>query len=105
MSAPGGGAQKDPGLGQDGRVDAIELDLDPGDEELVTAFALVVRDLALERLDLTDPLTAIEADRRLAQTIPDSAVEFVAAHLLAPPVWSVHRDATDGTRRQAAAAG
>ena len=75
-------------------VDAIELDLDPGDEELVTAFARVVRDLALERLDLTDPLTAIEADRRLSQTVPDSAVEFVPAHLLTPPVWSVRRDAT-----------
>ena len=74
-------------------MDAIELDLDPGDEELVTAFATVVRDLALERLDLTDPLTAIEADRRLSQTIPDSAVQFVPAHLLTPPVWSVHRDA------------
>lgn len=74
------------------RVDAIELDLDPADEELVTAFARVVRDLALERHDLTDPLTAIEADRRLAQWVPDGAVEFVPAHLLAPPVWSVHRD-------------
>ena len=73
-------------------MDAIELDLDPGDEELVTAFATVVRDLALERLDLTDPLTAIEADRRLSQTIPDSAVQFVPAYLLTPPVWSVHRD-------------
>jgi hypothetical protein len=73
-------------------VDAIELDLDPGDEELVNAFAYVVRDLALERLDLTDPLTAIEADRRLSQAVPDGAVEFVPAHLLTPPIWSVHRD-------------
>ncbi len=73
-------------------MDAIELDLDPGDEELVSAFARVVRDLALERLDLTDPLTAIEADRRLSQTVPDGAVQFVPAHLLDPPVWSVHRD-------------
>ena len=81
-------------------MDAIELDLDPGDEELVTAFATVVRDLALERLDLTDPLTAIEADRRLSQTIPDSAVQFVAAHLLTPPVWSVHRDGASNARPQ-----
>jgi hypothetical protein len=80
-------------------VDAIELDLDPGDEELVSAFARVVRDLALERHDLTDPLTAIEADRRLSQTVPDGAVQFVPAHLLAPPVWSVHRDAPEVAAR------
>lgn len=73
-------------------MEAIELDLDPADDELVAAFAGVVRDLALERLDLTDPLTAIEADRRLGQQLPDGAVEFVAPALLAPPVWSVHRD-------------
>jgi hypothetical protein len=73
-------------------VDAIELDLDAADDELVTAFAGVVRDLALERLDLTDPLTAIEADRRLGEQIPDGAVEFVPAALLEPPIWSVHRD-------------
>ena len=76
-------------------MDAIELDLDPADEELVSAFAAVVRDLALERLDLTDPLTAIEADRRLAQWVPNGTVEFVRPHLLTPPVWSVHRDAVE----------
>jgi hypothetical protein len=76
-------------------MDAIELDLDPGDEELVNAFARVVRDLALERLDLTDPLTAIEADRRLAQSVPDGTIQFVPAYLLAPPVWSVHRDVAE----------
>lgn len=76
-------------------MDAIELDLDPGDEELVNAFARVVRDLALERLDLTDPLTAIEADRRLAQSVPDGTVQFVPAHLLTPPLWSVHRDVAE----------
>jgi len=96
MRAGIGTTHPDPDLRQHVEVDPIELDLDPGDEELVTAFAVVVRDLALERLDLTDPLTAIEADRRLAQTIPDSAVEFVPAHLLAPPVWSVHRDGEAG---------
>lgn len=73
-------------------MDAIELDLDSADDELVSAFALVVRDLALERRDLTDPLTAIEADRRLAQRVPDGTVEFHPAALLAPPIWSVHRD-------------
>ena len=83
-------------------MDAIELDLDPGDEELVNAFARVVRDLALERLDLTDPLTAIEADRRLAQSVPDGTIQFVPAHLLTPPVWSVHRDAPDAASRQPA---
>ena len=83
-------------------MDAIELDLDPGDEELVNAFARVVRDLALERLDLTDPLTAIEADRRLAQSVPDGTIQFVPAHLLTPPVWSVHRDVTDAASQQPA---
>ena len=74
-------------------MEAIELDLDPADDELVVAFAAVVRDLALERLDLTDPLTAIEADRRLAQRVPHGAVDFLPAHLLTPPVWSVYREA------------
>ena len=74
-------------------VDPIELDLDDGDDELVTAFARVVRDLALERRDLTDPLTAIEADRRLAESLPDGAVEYRPAHLFAPPMWLVHREA------------
>jgi hypothetical protein len=73
-------------------VDSIELDLDSADDELVSAFAVVVRDLALERRDLTDPLTAIEADRRLAERVPDGAIDFVPSALLAPPVWSVHRD-------------
>ncbi len=73
-------------------MDTIELDLDAADDELVSAFAGVVRDLALERRDLTDPLTAIEADRRLAQRVPDGAVEYLPAALLAPPIWSVHRD-------------
>jgi hypothetical protein len=73
-------------------VDTIELDLDAADDELVSAFAVVVRDLALERRDLTDPLTAIEADRRLAERVPDGAIDFVPSALLAPPVWSVHRD-------------
>jgi hypothetical protein len=86
-------------VGQHVEVDAIELELDPGDEELVSAFALVVRELALERHDLTDPLTAIEADRRLSQTVPDGAVQFVPAHLLTPPVWSVHRDAPEAVAR------
>ena len=75
-------------------MDAIELDMDGADDELVTAFALVVRDLARERLDLTDPLTAIEADRRLAERCPGCAVEFVPPALLAPAVWSVRRDGT-----------
>ena len=74
-------------------MDAIELDLDGADDELVRAFAGVVRDLALERRDLTDPLTAIEADRRLAELLPGGAVEYLPPHLLTPPVWSVHRDA------------
>ena len=78
-------------------MDAIELDLDAADDELVRAFAGVVRDLALERKDLTDPLTAIEADRRLAQRCPGGAVEFVPSPLLAPPVWSVHRDGRNGS--------
>ena len=78
-------------------MDAIELDLDAADDELVSAFAGVVRDLALERRDLTDPLTAIEADRRLAERIPDGAVEYLPSALLAPPVWSVHRDRLDGS--------
>jgi hypothetical protein len=74
-------------------VEEIELDLDTTDDELVSAFAVVVRDLALERLDLTDPLTAIEADRRLAERVPDGTVEYLApAALLAPPTWLVHRD-------------
>jgi len=77
-------------------MEAIELDLDPADDELVVAFAGVVRDLALERLDLRDPLTAIEADRRLGEQIPDGTVEFLPARILAPPVWSVHRDASEG---------
>jgi hypothetical protein len=77
-------------------VDTIELDLDAADDELVSAFATVVRDLALERRDLSDPLTAIEADRRLAEQVPDGAVEYVPSTLLEPPVWSVHRDGPDG---------
>jgi hypothetical protein len=77
-------------------VDTIELDLDDADDELVSAFAAVVRDLALERRDLADPLTAIEADRRLAEHVPDGAVQYVPSTLLAPPVWSVHRDGADG---------
>jgi hypothetical protein len=77
-------------------MEAIELDLDPADDELVAAFAGIVRELALERLDLTDPLTAIEADRRLAARVPDGAVEFAPAHLLTPPMWSVHRDTPGG---------
>ena len=77
-------------------MDAIELDMDGADDELVRAFAVVVRDLALERLDLTDPLTAIEADRRLGECCPGGSVEFVPPALLAPPVWSVHRDGRDG---------
>ena len=75
-------------------MDAIELDLDSADDELVAAFAGVVRDLALERRDLTDPLTAIEADRRLGERLPGGAVELVSRTLLAPPVWAVHRDGT-----------
>jgi hypothetical protein len=73
-------------------MDPIRLDLDEADAELVDAVARIVRELALERRDLTDPLTAIEADRRLGESVPGGAVEFVPAHLLAPPVWSVHRD-------------
>jgi hypothetical protein len=102
MRPAGGGTRTDRGVGQHDRVDAIELDLDPGDEELVNAFARVVRDLALERLDLTDPLTAIEADRRLAQSVPDGTIQFVPAHLLAPPVWSVHRDVAEVPAHQPA---
>ncbi len=73
-------------------VDPIELELDDGDDELVTAFARVVRDLALERRDLTDPLTAIEADRRLAESLPDGTIEYRPAHLFTPPMWLVHRE-------------
>lgn len=79
-------------------MDPIELDLDSADDELVAAFAGVVRDLALERLDLTDPLTAIEADRRLGELLPGGSVEFVSRPLLAPPVWAVHRDDVPATR-------
>jgi hypothetical protein len=85
-------------------MDAIELDLDGADDELVRAFAVVVRDLALERRDLTDPLTAIEADRRLGERLPGGSVEYVPSPLLAPPVWAVHRDAlalTDARRAPA----
>ena len=73
-------------------VDPIELELDDADDELVTAFARVVRDLALERRDLTDPLTAIEADRRLAESLPDGTVEYRPPHLFTPPMWLVHRE-------------
>lgn len=77
-------------------VDAIELDLDAADDELVRAFARIVRDLALERRDLADPLTAIEADRRLGERVPGGAVEYLPSQLLAPPVWSVHREIAPG---------
>ncbi len=63
--------------GQTPAVDAIELHRDAADHELVRAFAAVVRDLALERRDLTDPLTAIEADRLLAEQVAGGAVEFL----------------------------
>jgi hypothetical protein len=72
-------------------MDEIELELDRADHELVRAFAVVVHDLAQERRDLTDPLTAIEADRRLGERCPGSAIEFVPPALLAPPLWCVHR--------------
>jgi hypothetical protein len=85
-------------------MDAIELELDPNDDELATAFAGVVRDLALERRDLTDPLTAIEADRRLGQRCPGGSVEFSAPNLLAPPIWSVQREAMPGSGTGAAVA-
>ena len=74
-------------------MDAIEVDLDDADDELVSAFASVVRELALERRDLTDPLTAIEADRLLGEQVPGGSVEYLPSQLFAPPVWSVHRDA------------
>ena len=88
-----GGTRRDTASRDTPSMDPIELDLDDGDDELVTAFARVVRDLALERRDLTDPLTAIEADRRLAESLPDGAIEYQPAHLFTPPMWLVHREA------------
>ena len=84
--------RRDPTPGDTPLVDPIELELDDADDELVTAFARVVRDLALERRDLTDPLTAIEADRRLAESLPDGTVEYRPPHLFTPPMWLVHRE-------------
>lgn len=76
-------------------MDTIELDLDGADDELVSAFAVVVRDLALERRDMADPLTAIEADRRLAERVPGGTIEYSAPAVFAPPVWTVQRDVVD----------
>ncbi len=77
---------------QTAAVNAIELDLDAADDELVRAFAAIVRELALERRDMADPLTAIEADRRLGEQVPGGSVAYLPSQLFAPPVWSVYRN-------------
>jgi hypothetical protein len=72
-------------------MDAIELDLDTSDPELLGAIAVVVRSLEVERLDLADPLTAIEADRRIADELPDAVVHYENCGFLNPPVWRIRR--------------
>ena len=72
-------------------MDAIELDLDTSDPELLGAVAVVVRSLESERLDLADPLTAIEADRRIADELPDAVVHYENSGFLNPPVWRIRR--------------
>jgi hypothetical protein len=76
-------------------VDAIELDVDPDDDELIGALSDVVAGLALERHDLADPLTAIEADQRIGFELADASIEYEPAHLLEPPVWRIRRDTND----------
>lgn len=80
-------------------MDQIELELDTADEELVSAFATVVRDLALERRDMADPMTAVEADRRLGEQVTGGAVEYVPSALFRPPIWLVHRSGSSGRPR------
>ena len=76
-------------------MDAIELDVDPDDPELLGAVADVVDTLTTEHLDLADPLTAIEADRRIACDVPDATIEYQPSGLLDPPVWRIRRDGDD----------
>jgi hypothetical protein len=76
-------------------MDTIELDLDPDDPELVCAVAEVVDSLTTERRDLTDPLTAIEADRRIGTDLPDATIEYGPPGLLKPPYWRIRRDHSD----------
>ncbi len=77
------------------RMDAIELDVDPDDPELLGAVADVVEGLTTEHLDLADPMTAFEADRRIATDMPDATIEYQATGLLDPPVWRIRRDGND----------
>jgi hypothetical protein len=77
------------------RVDAIELDVDPNDPELLGAVADVVDGLTTEHQDLADPMTAFEADRRIATDMPDATIEYQQAGLLDPPVWRIRRDGND----------
>jgi hypothetical protein len=76
-------------------MDAIELDLDPDDPELVCAVAEVVDRLTSEHRDLTDPLTAIEADRRIGDDLPDATIEYGPPGLLTLPFWRVRRDGSN----------
>jgi hypothetical protein len=76
-------------------VDAIELDVDPDDPELLGAVADVVDGLTTEHQDLADPMTAIEADRRIACDMPDARIEYQPTGFLDPPVWRIRRDGSD----------
>ena len=76
-------------------MDTIELDLDPDDPELVGAVSVVVSSLEQESLDLGDPMTAIEADRRIGSSLPDASIEYEPASLLGLPVWRIRRDGAD----------
>lgn len=76
-------------------VDPIDLDVDSADPELVRAVADVVSSLTSEHHDLADPLTAIEADRRICCDVPDASIEYEAPGLFRPPVWRIRRDAND----------
>jgi hypothetical protein len=76
-------------------VDTIAFDIDPDDPELVGAVARVATALTRERQDLADPLTAIEADRRIGTSLPDASIEYEPAALLGTPVWRVRRDGAD----------
>ena len=76
-------------------VDAIELDVDPDDPELLGAVADVVSELTTEHHDLADPMTAFEADRRIAADMPDATIEYRPTGLLDPPVWRIRRDGND----------
>ena len=76
-------------------MDAIDIDISPNDPELLGAAAQVVDALTDERQDLADPMTAFEADRRIATDLPDATIEYLATGLLDPPIWRIRREGND----------